>query len=173
MVPKYLLEPALQGDTISQMAVADYLREEGHDECIAQEAFFHKIIRYVISGDGIGSGTGDGIGSGRGSGSGYINFVKSSGVIMEVGNRYLVHCGDWHTIVGKVIAQIGPATYKMEYVSKVVNTNNGDCWEELAAGNEEARKEATYKHYKVVAIVPLSILAFEWVGLLPQEQEQQ
>lgn len=89
---------------------------------------------------------------------------------MEVGKAYLVHCGDWHTICGRVVRQVGPFTYLMEGVSKIAETNNGDNWHDLAAGDAEARKAATYRHYKTIAIVPLSILAFEWIGKLPQER---
>ena len=88
---------------------------------------------------------------------------------METGKAYLVHCGDWHTIVGRVVAQVGPFTYRMESVSKIAETNNGDCWEKLAEGDRALREACNYKHYKVVAIVPLNVLCFEWVGKTPQE----
>ena len=88
---------------------------------------------------------------------------------MRIGGKYLVQCGDWHTFVGRVVAQLGPGTYEMEAVSKIAETNNGDCWEELAGGNEDLRRQATYKHYKTLAVIPLVIAAFEWTGKLPQE----
>lgn len=91
---------------------------------------------------------------------------------MEEGKAYLVHCGDWHTICGRVIRQTGPFLYLLEKVSKIADTNNNDNWEQLTAGNQEARKKATYKHYTTNALVPLNILAFEWEGLLPQEEQQ-
>lgn len=89
---------------------------------------------------------------------------------MEIGKCYLIHCGDWHTFVGRVVKKSGPSTYIMECVSKISETNNGDCWEELAAGNKRLRAACNYKHYKVGAIVPLVIIAFEWIGKLPQEE---
>lgn len=90
---------------------------------------------------------------------------------MEIGKAYLIHCGDWHTICGRVVRQVGPFTYLLESVSKISNTNDGDCWERLAAGDETARKRATYIHYTTRAVVPLNVLAFEWVGKLPQEEK--
>ena len=88
---------------------------------------------------------------------------------MEIGKNYLVHCGDWHTFVGRVVKQVGPGTYLMEKVSKIAETNNGDCWEQLCEGNETLRAACSYKHYKVRAVTPLVIIAFEWLGKLPQE----
>lgn len=88
---------------------------------------------------------------------------------MEIGKNYLVHCGDWHTFVGRVVAQTGPGTYRFEKVSKISETNNGDCWEKLCAGDEQLRRICTYKHYTTSAVVPLVIVAFEWKGTLPQE----
>lgn len=88
---------------------------------------------------------------------------------MEPGCCYLIHCGDWHTYVGRVVKQVGGQTYQMESVSKITETNNGDCWHDLAAGDESLRTVASYAHYKTRLIVPLSIAAFEWVGKLPQE----
>lgn len=88
---------------------------------------------------------------------------------MTVGKAYLIHCGDWHTFVGRVVKQVGPFTYEMEKCSKIADTNNGDNWEELAAGNAKARKAATYKHYTTPTLVVLTIGAFEWVGKVPQE----
>lgn len=88
---------------------------------------------------------------------------------MDPGVAYLIHCGDWHTFVGRVVRQIGPGTYKWESVSKITETNNGDCWEELAAGNQRLRDAASYRHYTTPGVIPLVIAAFEWVGLTPQE----
>jgi uncharacterized protein (TIGR02996 family) len=125
------------------------------------------------SGSGRGSGSGSGSGSGRGSGSGSGSGSEPIEVKqMEIGECYLVHCGDWHTFVGRVVRQVGPQMYQMESVSKILETNNGDCWEELAAGNEDLRKAASYKHYTTSAVVPLSIIAFVWTGVLPQEAAQ-
>lgn len=88
---------------------------------------------------------------------------------METGKNYLVHCGDWHTLVGRVVKQVGPGTYLMEQVSKISETNNGDCWEKLCEGDERLRRACTYRHYTTQAVVPLVIVAFEWLGALPQE----
>ena len=88
---------------------------------------------------------------------------------MRTGTAYLIHSGDWHTFVGRVVGQLGPGTYELEKVSKIADTNNGDCWELLAAGDAELRRVCTYRHYKTTAVIPLVIAAFEWVGDLPQE----
>jgi hypothetical protein len=89
---------------------------------------------------------------------------------MEVGEAYLIHAGDWHTFVGRVVRQVGPVTYELEKVSKVYDTHAGDNWEALAAGDEEARKAAEYRHYTTAAVLPLAIAAFKWAGKLPQEE---
>lgn len=89
---------------------------------------------------------------------------------MEIGKAYLVHCGDWHTICGRVAKQVGPFTYLLRKVSKIAETNDGDNWEKLTSGDKQAREKATYKHYTVDTIVPLNVLSFEWIGLLPQEE---
>lgn len=89
---------------------------------------------------------------------------------MEIGKAYLLHCGDWHTFVGRAAGMVSPVVYLMESVSKVVNTNDGDNWHELAKGNVEARQRASYKHYETLVTIPLTICAFEWVGKTPQEE---
>lgn len=88
---------------------------------------------------------------------------------MEPGMCYLLHCGDWHTYVGRCVRQVGPMTYQFECVSKICETNNGDCWEALAAGDEQLRAACTYRHHTTRSVFPLSIAAHEWVGKLPQE----
>jgi hypothetical protein len=92
---------------------------------------------------------------------------------MRVGKCYLVHCGDWHTYVGRVREQLGPLTYELEQVSKIAKTNttenSGDVWHFLADGDEQLRAGCEYRHYKTPAVLPLSIAAIEWVGKLPQE----
>jgi hypothetical protein len=60
----------------------------------------------------------------------------------------------------------------MEKVAKISETNSGDCWHLLAAGDAKKRAAATYVHYETTAIVPLVIVAFEWLGKLPQEAAQ-
>lgn len=89
---------------------------------------------------------------------------------MEIGKAYLVHCGDWHTFVGRVVSQQSAYVYTMYMVSKVVDTHGGDNWEELAMGDKKARKAAEYRHYGR-AVIPLTVVAFEWEGALPQEDE--
>lgn len=89
---------------------------------------------------------------------------------MEVGKAYIVHGGDWHTFVGRVKRQISPITYEMEMASKISETNNGDCWHELAAGDKRLRGDCDYAHIKTALIVPLTIAAMEWVGKTPQEE---
>lgn len=88
---------------------------------------------------------------------------------MEPGKAYLMHCGDWHSFVGRVVCQTAPFTYKFESLSKIADTRNGDCWEKLAAGDERLRNEADYRHYTTPVILPLTIAAIEWVGSTPQE----
>ena len=88
---------------------------------------------------------------------------------MEPGKTYLVHCGDWHTFVGRCAGMISPVVYLMESVSKVDNTNAGDCWQELCLEGSQQRRRAAYIHYKTRMVVPLTIAAFEWQGKTPQE----
>jgi hypothetical protein len=138
------------------------------------------------SGSGIGSGSGSGIGIGRGSGIGIgrgigigIGIGSGSGSgrgeaftqrnVMRVGKAYLMHQGDWHTFVGRVVEQTGPLTYAVTSLSKVDLEHIGDRWGDLAGGDEALRRDARYWHYKGEAILPLSIAAIEWVGPTPQE----
>jgi hypothetical protein len=124
-------------------------------------------------GRGRGIGRGSGIGSGSGRGSGRVRGIGSGTIYpggqMRVGRCYLVHGGDWHTFVGRVREQLGPLTYELEGVSKVAETNNGDVWHELAAGDERLRRACDYRHHTTPVVVPLGIAAIEWVGKLPQE----
>lgn len=133
------------------------------------------------SGSGIGIGTGYGIGNGRGSGrgrgsgsgrgNGYgINIER---IPMETGKAYLVQTVDWFSWVGRVKRQVGPWEYEMELCSKISDTNNGDNWHLLAAGNEKARKAATYIHYTTPVILGIGVVAkIEWVGKTPQEADE-
>ena len=77
---------------------------------------------------------------------------------------------DWHSYAGRCVRQIGPMTYIFELVSKISETNNGDCWHALAAGDERLRAACTYQHYETPGVFPLSIAAFEWAGKLPHEK---
>ena len=145
------------GDTTTQLILADWLRDHDAGEWAAQETL---LVRRLSQWD-VWSFEIE-IGSGIGS-KGYK--VQH----MRIGKSYLVHCGDWHTFVGRVVDQIGPQTYEMECVSKIAETDNGDCWHELAAGKKGLREAASYKHFKGRCPVPLAIFATEWEGQLPQE----
>jgi len=152
-------------------ALRDWLRDRGVPEVVVQEAEpLRRLSPYDVvsfldgSGSGIGRGSGSGSGIGRGSGIGSGQENQ-----MEPGKAYLVHCGDWHTFVGRCVRQVGPMTYLFEFVSKILETNNGDCWEKLAAGDGRLRKACSYAHYTTPACVPLAIIAFEWQGPTPQE----
>ncbi len=167
-----------------RLALADRFRDLNEPEYVALESFgplpFSSWLndsrffgRGGGSGLGSGSGRGSGIGRGRGSGLGIGSGIGSGshGVNrMETGKAYLVHCGDWHTICGRVVKQVGPFTYLLGCVSKIDDTTRGDNWEELAANVGDSRSAAKYKHYTTKAVVPLNVLAFEWVGKLPQEK---
>ena len=88
---------------------------------------------------------------------------------MKPGDAYLVHCGDWHTFVGRLVEQVSPLLYRFEKCSKISDTNNGDVWHELAAGDAEKREAATYVHNTTPVFLPVSIAAIEWIGEVPQE----
>lgn len=120
------------------------------------------------SGSGLGLGLGSGSGLGLGSGRGSWNEIYPGGQ-MEVGKAYIVHCGDWHTFVGRVESQLGPLTYRLGSASKISDTNNGDNWHLIAAGDKRARDACTYHHHETPIVLPLSIAAIEWVGETPQE----
>jgi hypothetical protein len=89
---------------------------------------------------------------------------------METGKAYLIHCGDWHTFVGRVVRQVGPSTYLLEGCSKISETNNGDVWFDMAAGDKKLRKAATYVHAKTPLVIPLVIAAVLWEGKTPAEE---
>lgn len=89
---------------------------------------------------------------------------------MEIGSAYLIETVDWFAWVGRVTRQVGPWEYEFSAASKIAETNNGDVWHALAAGDEEARRRATYKHYKTKVILGLGVVAkIEWFGDTPQE----
>lgn len=95
-----------------------------------------------------------------------INFTI--GEEMEVGKNYLVHCGDWHTFVGRLVRQCTPMLYEFEQVSKIRDTNNGDNWHQLALGEDlSLRDAAEYVHSDTPCFMPIAIIAQEWVGELP------
>jgi uncharacterized protein (TIGR02996 family) len=182
------------GDRTPQAVLSDWLEESGLPAMNRLEAdvvipiTWFDIWRFGIgSGSGSGSGIGSGIGSGRGSGIGIgsgrgsgIGIGRGSGIgigsgiygvhQLEIGKAYLFHCGDWHTFVGRLIRQVGPITYEIGASSKIHETNNGDCWDDLCAGNKELRRSCTYKHDKTPRFVLLSISASEWLGATPQEE---
>ena len=131
----------------------------------------------IGSGSGRGSGIGIGIGSGSGSGSGSgigsgIGKSVIQGVEMESGKAYLIHSGDWHSFVGRYVEQTSPLLHKFESVSKIRETNNGDCWGELAADMNGLREAIEVSHIYTSFELPISIGAMEWVGQTPQESEK-
>lgn len=176
-----LLRGVLAGGTAAGMALHDELFDAGATLPVAQEAMVAPPPRLwwdagsgIGRGSGIGSGIGSGSGRGRGSGIGRGSGSGSGNprvYQMETGKAYLIHCGDWHTFVGRVVGQVGPHTYQLESCSKVSDTGAGDVWDELAAGQKQARRSATYRHYKGLVTVVLCICAFEWEGKLPQEEK--
>lgn len=175
-------------DSTPANMTADWLDEHGQDWASAEMRSPLQVVRVCIGIDGIGGGRGSGIGSGggRGSGSGSgigggsgigrgIGSGRGSGINyevkqMEIGQAYLFFCGDWHAFIGRVVAQTGPFTYRVEQASKVSDTNNGDNWHLLAAGDKKARAAASYHHYETAIYIPLTIAAVEWTGKLPSEK---
>jgi uncharacterized protein (DUF1330 family) len=87
---------------------------------------------------------------------------------MQHGKNYLVHCGDWHTFVGKFVRFVSPSIAEFESVSKIRETRNGDNWNKLASGDQSARDACDYQHYTTPTFLPISIAVFEWVGELPR-----
>ena len=92
---------------------------------------------------------------------------------MEPGKAYLVITVDWFAWVGRVVRQVGPWEYEFESLSKISETNNGDCWQQLCEGDKAARQRATYQNYKVKGLLGLgAVVKLEWLGKTPQEEEQ-
>ena len=90
---------------------------------------------------------------------------------MEVGKAYLIQTVDWFSWVGRVKRHVGSWEYEMESCSKISDTNNGDNWEQLAAGEKTARKAASYRHYTVPVLLGLgAVCKIEWLGKTPQEE---
>ena len=90
---------------------------------------------------------------------------------MEIGKRYLIITVDWFAWVGRAVRQVGPWEWEFEHLSKISETNNGDCWQALCDGDKEARKRAIYQHYKVKGILGLgAVVKLEWKGKTPQEE---
>ena len=94
---------------------------------------------------------------------------------MQIGKAYLLVTVDWFAWVGRVKAQIGPWEWEFESLSKISETNNGDCWQDLAAGDATARKRATYKHYQDLPgqphILGMGVVCkLAWAGKTPQEE---
>jgi len=139
----------------SHQIYADWLDDHGKES----QAWRNGVATYI------------GFGSGSGSGSiSEINILK--GNEMQIGKAYLVHCGDWHTFVGRLVEASTPLLYRFESVSKISDTNNGDCWFDLASGEDKKmRAGATYVHCKQSVLLPVSIAAIEWAGKTPQEAE--
>lgn len=90
---------------------------------------------------------------------------------MEIGKAYLVETVDWFAWVGRVKRQVGPWEYEMASCSKISDTNAGDVWHKLAAGDKAARATATFIHYRVPVILGLgAVVKIEWAGKTPQEE---
>lgn len=88
---------------------------------------------------------------------------------MESGKCYLILTVDWFAFAGRCLRQIGPWEYEFEKVSKF-DTNAGDVFGEIAAGDELLRQRASYQHFRGKAILGMGRVAvLEWVGQLPQE----
>ena len=111
---------------------------------------------------GMGMGMGMGTGSGRGT-----NEVNE----MQSGKNYLILTVDWYAWVGRCVRQVGPYEYEFEQASKF-DTNAGDVFGEIAAGDKGLRSRATYQHFQGKAILGMGRVAvFEWAGQLPQEYD--
>lgn len=138
-------------------------------------------------GIGNGGGSGGGVGNGMGAGDGvvmgagaprgrpYGSLTKE--IIMQIGKVYLLETVDWFAWVGRVKRQIGPWEYEFQSLSKICQTNDGDNWEKLAAGDMAARLRATYRHYaddpEQPHILGLGVVAkLAWTGKTPQEALQ-
>jgi uncharacterized protein (TIGR02996 family) len=124
----------------------------------------------IGSGIGSGSGSGSGIGSESGRGSG----IGSGEITMQAGKCYMILAVDWYAYVGRCVRQVGPYEYEMELVSKF-DTNSGDTFFQIAAGDKSLRNRCTYQHYPDTPgeypIIGLgSVGKFPWVGKLPQEE---
>lgn len=158
------------GNEFRRWILRDWLLDYGVDDPKALEVIEPPTLSQYLSTDyygsvsGIGRGSVSGIGRGRGIGSG-------RGIIMEIGKAYLVITVDWFAWVGRVKRQIGPWEYKMASCSKISETNNGDNWQHLCAGDLEARKACSYQHYSIPVILGIGAVAkVLWVGETPQEQ---
>lgn len=94
---------------------------------------------------------------------------------MEIGQAYLLQTVDWFAWVGRVKKQVGPWEYEFDSCSKISETNNRDNWHLLAAGDNKARRAATYKHYQQTSdgrgiILGLGVVVkIPWEGQTPQE----
>ena len=90
---------------------------------------------------------------------------------MEIGKVYFIETVDWFAWVGRLVRQVGPWEYEFTSCSKISDTNNGDNWHLLCEGDEEARKAATYIHYKQPVILGLGVVVkVLWDGNTPQEE---
>ena len=158
-------------DVSPRLILSDWMMDHDWPDEKAREAIvppmFSQFLPLSYYGSGRGSGIGIciGIGIGRGIGSG------TKEIILEIGKAYMLETVDWFAWVGRVKKQIGPWEYEFESCSKIRDTNNGDVWNELCAGDKNARKTASYSHYKVPVILGLGVVVkVEWVGKTPQEE---
>ena len=194
MLPFLKSISANPGNPIERAVFADYCDENGLDRW---EAFGFPfplkatdVYSFGILEEGSGSGTGRGIGGGKGIGLGLGGVGRGSGsgsgiglgggsgnhnqgkLFMEPGKAYIVHCGDWHTIVGRCVRMVSPVVYVMDGCSKISDTGGGDNWHLLAANAKGTRDKATYLHIKGEVVVPLAIFAMPWEGATPAEESK-
>lgn len=88
---------------------------------------------------------------------------------MEVGKCYLIFTVDWFAWVGRMVRQIGPWEYEFESVSKF-DTEQGDVFGEIAAGDMEMRRRCSYQHFQGKCILGQGAVGkIPWAGNTPQE----
>ena len=97
---------------------------------------------------------------------------------MQVGKAYLVFTVDWFAWVGRVVRQIGPFEYEFDSVSKF-DTNNGDVFGQIAAGDMRLRRACTYQHFysfeedgemRYHELGQGAVGKIPWKGKTPQEE---
>jgi hypothetical protein len=77
---------------------------------------------------------------------------------------------DWYAFCGRCLRQVSAFEYAFELVSKF-DTNRGDVFGEIAAGDKELRRAASYQHFSGEVLLGhgrVAVLA--WADKLPQEK---
>jgi hypothetical protein len=81
---------------------------------------------------------------------------------------FLQHGYGYSVLVGHVQERLDGCGWKITNPRFIINTHNGDCWEELAAGDQRLRSECEYgpkvTKWQTVGHVSLSL---PWEGELP------